>query len=74
MKRINLVTLVLLGYLGVMSVIGWPGNNPDRSYISYFAVIGVTLVIIFLLRYLQIKRYHLRQKRRNKTEGEEKVN
>lgn len=64
MKKINLTTFVLLAYLVVMSIIGWPGDRADRSYISYFAVIGATLLIIFLLRYLQIKRYHLRQKRR----------
>lgn len=64
MKRINLTTLVLLLYLAVMSVIGWPGNRPDASYTGYFAVIGATLAIIFLLRYLQIKRWKMRQQRR----------
>lgn len=64
MKKINLTTLVLLLYLAVMSVIGWPGNRPDASYMGYFAVIGATLVIIFLLRYLQIKRWKMRQQRR----------
>lgn len=64
MKRINLTTLVLLLYLAVMSVIGWPGNRPDASYTGYFAVIGATLVIIFLLRYLQVKRWKMRQQRR----------
>lgn len=65
MKRINITTFVLLVYLGVMSIIGWPGNDPDRSFIGYFAVIGATLLTIFLLRYLQIKRYRLRQQRRD---------
>lgn len=65
MKRINITTFALLIYLVVMSVIGWPGNHSDRSYLTYFGVIGTTLVIIFLLRYLQIKRYRLRQKRRD---------
>lgn len=69
MKRINLTTLVLLAYLCVMSFIGWPGHDPERSYTSYFLVIGVTLLIIFLLRYLQIKRYRLRQKRRDEKNG-----
>lgn len=64
MKRINITTFVLLIYLVVMGVIGWPGKHPDSSYLNYFAVMGATLVIIFLLRYVQIKRYRLRQKRR----------
>lgn len=64
MKRINITTFVLLIYLVAMSVIGWPGNHPDSSYLNYFGVMGATLVIIFLLRYVQIKRYRLRQKRR----------
>lgn len=69
MKRINLTTLVLVLYLLVMSVIGWPGNRPGTSYAGYFGVIAATLVIIFLLRYLQIKRWKMRQQRREEDKG-----
>lgn len=62
MKKINIITIALLVYLIVMSIIGWPGNNPGNSYTEYFLMIGATLVIIFLLRYLQIKRLKLRGK------------
>ena len=29
MKKINITTIALLVYLIVMSIIGWPGNNPE---------------------------------------------
>ena len=40
MKKINITTIALLAYLIVMSVIGWPGNNPGNSYTEYFLIIG----------------------------------
>ena len=46
MKKINITTIALLVYLIVMSIIGWPGNNPGNSYTEYFLMIGATLVII----------------------------
>lgn len=62
MKKINITTFALLAYLVVMGVIGWPGNNPENSYTEYLLIIGATLVIILLLRYLQIKRFRMRDK------------
>ncbi|MDH6356922.1 hypothetical protein [Parabacteroides sp. PF5-9] len=62
MKKVNITTLALSLYLIVMSVIGWPGNDPNRSFTNYFLVIGVTLVVIILLRFLQIKRMKMRNK------------
>lgn len=32
MKKINITTIALLVYLIVMSIIGWPGNNPGNNY------------------------------------------
>lgn len=49
MKKINITTIALLVYLIVMSIIGWPGNNPGNNYTEYFLMIGATLVIIILL-------------------------
>ena len=60
MKKINITTIALLVYLIVMSIIGWPGNNPGNNYTEYFLMIGATLVIIILLRYLQVKRLRMR--------------
>lgn len=62
MKKINITTIALLVYLIVMSIIGWPGNNPGNSYTEYFLMIGAMLVIIILLRYLQVKRLRMRDK------------
>ncbi|WP_297905808.1 hypothetical protein [uncultured Parabacteroides sp.] len=62
MRKINITTIALLIYLLVMSIIGWPGKNPGNSYTEYFLMIGATLIIIILLRYLQIKRLKTRDK------------
>ena len=65
MKRINILTLVLLGYLLIMSFIGWPGRNDNLNYKEYFLVIGVSIIIIFLLRFLRIKIFKSRNKKNN---------
>ncbi|MBC8602716.1 hypothetical protein H8784_13440 [Parabacteroides acidifaciens] len=62
MKKINITTAVLLIYLIVMSVIGWPGKKADPDYVQYFCVIGVTVLVIGFLRFLQIKRLKIREK------------
>ena len=62
MKRINITTGVLLVNLIVMSVWGWPGKPPDPDWVQYLSVMGVSLFVIFLLRYLQIKRMKMRDK------------
>ena len=62
MKRINILTIVLLGYLLIMSFIGWPGRNDKLNYKEYFLVIGVSVIIIFLLRFLRIKIFKARNK------------
>ncbi|RHR56960.1 hypothetical protein [Parabacteroides sp. AF17-28] len=62
MKKINITTAVLLIYLIVMSVIGWPGKKADPDYVQYFCVIGVTVLVISFLRFLQIKRLKIREK------------
>jgi hypothetical protein len=63
MKKINIITIALLAYLLIMSVIGWPGRNESIDYTEYFIVIGVSVVAIFLLRFLRIKLYNMRNKR-----------
>ena len=65
MKKINILTIVLLAYLLIMSIIGWPGRDERRSYTEYFIVIGVSVVVIFVLRYLRIRIYKMRNKRNN---------
>jgi uncharacterized membrane protein len=65
MKKINITTAVLAIYLIVMSVIGWPGKQAEPDYVQYFCVIGATILVIILLRFLQIKRHKIREKRNN---------
>jgi Na+/melibiose symporter-like transporter len=62
MKKINITTAVLLIYLLVMSVIGWPGNKPDIGWTQYCLVICLTSGVIFLLRFVQIKQFKSREK------------
>ncbi|MDR1523778.1 MAG: hypothetical protein LBS79_00785 [Tannerella sp.] len=64
MKKINIITIALLGYLLIMSYIGWPGRYNKSNYTEYFAVIGVTAAVIFLLRYLRIRLYKMKSKRK----------
>lgn len=65
MKKINITSIVLLIYLIVMSVIGWPGSKPNPDWPQYFLIIGLTLAVIFLLRFVQVKRLKTREKLRN---------
>lgn len=65
MKKINITTAALFVYLVVMSVIGWPGKQPNPDYTEYFCVIGATILVIFVLRYMQTKRLRIREKMKN---------
>ena len=49
MKKVNITTAVLLIYLIVMSIIGWPGKQADPDYVQYFGVIAATVLVIGLL-------------------------
>jgi len=62
MKKINITTIILLIYIAVMAVIGWPGKNPEPDYIQYFSILGISLVVIVALRFVQIKRMKIRNK------------
>lgn len=64
MKKINFTTGILLVYLLVMAVIGWPGKKPDPDYVQYGIVIGLSIGVILLLRFVQIKRLRSREKAR----------
>ena len=65
MKKINLTTAVLTIYLIVMCVIGWPGKQAEPDYVQYVCVIAATIGVIILLRFLQIKRFKIREKTKN---------
>lgn len=62
MKKVNITTAILSVYLVVMCVIGWPGKQAEPDYAQYVLVIVASLVVIFLLRFVQIKRLKIREK------------
>lgn len=62
MKKINITSGVLLVYLIVIGVMGWPGEKPEGNYIEYFSLMGISLVVMILLRIVQIKRLKMRSK------------
>ncbi|WP_280743375.1 MULTISPECIES: hypothetical protein [unclassified Parabacteroides] len=66
MKKVNITSIVLLVYLAVMAVIGWPGKKEDPNYTEYFLIIGLSVGVILLLRYVQSKRVKSREKWKNK--------
>ena len=70
MKKVNITTAVLLIYLIVMSIIGWPGKA-DPDYVQYFGVIAATVLVIGLLRFLQIKRLKIRDKMKDEKRNNE---
>ena len=69
MKKVNITTAVLLIYLIVMSIIGWPGKQADPDYVQYFGVIAAT--VLGLLRFLQIKRLKIRDKMKDEKRNNE---
>jgi ABC-type tungstate transport system substrate-binding protein len=64
MKKINIITIGLLVYLLIMSYIGWPGWNKNLNYTEYFIVIGISVVVILLYRFLRIKLLKVRDKQK----------
>lgn len=59
MKKSNLITIILLIYLGVMAYIGWPKFIEAGQYVEYFAII----LVIFLLRVVLRKKERLKRER-----------
>ena len=70
MKRINFTTGILLIYLIVMCVIGWPGKQLEPNYIEYFSIMGISAAAIILLRYMQIRRLKMREKIKEEKKSE----
>jgi hypothetical protein len=64
MKKINLMSALLLVYLTVMAVIGWPGEKASAYYRQYFIILGISLAAILLLRFVQIRRMKWRNKKK----------
>ncbi|MBD5316239.1 MAG: hypothetical protein HDS11_01015 [Bacteroides sp.] len=65
MKRLpksTVLPLVLLVYLGIMSVIGYPEFQAG-NYLYYFGIICATLLCIILLHFSLKRRERLRRER-----------
>ncbi|MFL1682765.1 MULTISPECIES: hypothetical protein [Bacteroidales] len=60
MKKRNIITIILLIYLGIMAYIGWPNYIDEGRYWEYAGIIAGTLVAIFALRYVQGKKEKMR--------------
>ena len=60
MKKRNIITIILLIYLGIMAYIGWPNYIDEGRYWEYAGIIAGTLVAIFALRYEQCKKEKMR--------------
>lgn len=49
-KRYNIITVILLIYLAIMAYIGRDLIISEEKYFEFFSLIGVTLLVILLLR------------------------
>lgn len=63
-ERSKVIPLVLLAYLAVMSIIGYPEFQAGH-YLYYFGIIGATLACIVLLHFTLKRRERLRREREN---------
>lgn len=73
MKRSVMIPALLLVYLGVMAVLGYPEYAGGRTTAaSYFGIIGITFVVIILLHFNIKHRDRLRRRRQDElnTRGE----
>ena len=64
MKRYDIIALLLVIYLAVMLLSG--------NYWEYFSIIGVTLLVIFILRWAMKRREKIREERRKKQDASER--
>ncbi len=68
MKKINITSIILVIYVTVMAVIGWPGKEPEPDYVQYFSLLGISVVVIIALRLVQIRRMKMRENWRKERE------
>ena len=72
MKRINITIGFLFIYFVVMSVLGYPRERiaPDGAdrLVTYLLVCALELVVLILLRWVLMRRYKMRERRRHDME------
>ncbi len=66
MRKANVLSAILILYLGVIAAIAYPRYEARGEWMGYFAIILGQLGIIFLLRFFTIRRDKmLRDRTRN---------
>ena len=71
MKRYDIIALLLVIYLAVMAYFG-RGMLLSGNFWEYFSIIGVTLLVIFILRWAMKRREKIREERRKKQDASER--
>ena len=69
MKKYNLIPGLLLIYLIAMAVFGWEKFAAEGKYLEYFGIIGITLIIIFVLRIVLKRKNKFREETRKRREA-----
>ena len=64
-KKRNIMACGLLIYLGILSYISYPKYKEKGDFSEYFLTIGVTLLVIIILWFLQRFREKYREKMNN---------
>lgn len=72
MKKINIITILFLIYLAVMAGFGWTRFSEAGDYLEYFAILGVSLIVIFLMRFFLTKKKKYREENRKKREASDR--
>lgn len=72
MKKINIITVLLLIYLAVMASLGWTRFSEAGEYMEYFGILGASLLAIVLLRFFLIKKKKFREESRKKREASDR--
>lgn len=69
MKRSIIIPGVLVIYLIVMAVIGWPQFIEQGKYLEYIGIIVATIVVIVLLYFLLRRRDRMRRELRKQKDA-----
>lgn len=72
MKRSILIPTVLVIYLIVMAVIGWPHYIGQGLYWEFIGIIAATLVVIVVLYFLLRRRDRMRAELRKQRDAAER--
>lgn len=69
MKKTNIITILLIIYLVAISWFSWSYYMAQGAYVEYYSIMGASLFVIFLLRYVLKKKEGIRNENRRKREA-----